>query len=178
MLYYVTIRRGTNKPEQEQTFMSNEEIRIVELPPMRVASLHGFGPQPEEQAWQRLTQYAGAKGFLENIKEHRIFGFNNPSPSSGSPNYGYEYWIKVGPEATAEADVEIKEFSGGLYAVLRCEVHGDAYQSIPSAWERLVLWLEHSRYKKANYQWLEEHLEVEQLAEGEFVLDLYLPISE
>ena len=31
--------------------MSELEVRIVTLEPMRVASAHGFGEQPEEQAW-------------------------------------------------------------------------------------------------------------------------------
>jgi DNA gyrase inhibitor GyrI len=158
--------------------METNDVRLVQLPPMRIASVHGFGRSPEEQAWAKLNQYAGPQGWLENLGEHRIFGFNNPSPSAGSPNYGYEYWITVGPEAAPEGEVEIKEFSGGLYGVLRCEVHGNAYEAIPQAWGRLVQWLEGSNYKLASHQWLEEHLEVEKLAEGEFTLDLYLPVAE
>ena len=47
--------------------------------------------------------------------KHRLFGFNNPDPSAGSPNYGYEVWIVVDrDEMTPEDGVEIKAIPGGL----------------------------------------------------------------
>jgi hypothetical protein len=73
--------------------MQAETIEIVRLEPMRVARVWAFAPNPEEQAWQKLTAFAGPRGLL--TAGHRIFGFNNPNPSAGSPNYGYEYWITV-----------------------------------------------------------------------------------
>jgi hypothetical protein len=42
--------------------MSELEIRIVELEPMRVASVYGFGESPELQAWEKLIAWAGPKG--------------------------------------------------------------------------------------------------------------------
>ena len=35
--------------------MSELQVRIVELDPMYVASVHGFGASPEEIAWQKLV---------------------------------------------------------------------------------------------------------------------------
>ena len=70
--------------------MSQLDVRVEKLPPMRVASLWGFGPQPEDIAWQKLRAWAGPRGLLDKPEEHPIFGFNNPNPSAGSPNYGYE----------------------------------------------------------------------------------------
>ncbi|HEX6384575.1 MAG TPA: GyrI-like domain-containing protein [Anaerolineae bacterium] len=157
--------------------MNEEKVRIVKLEPMRVASVLGFGQTPENEAWQKLTAWAEPKGFLDDPEQHRIFGFNNPSPSRGSPNYGYEFWIPVGPEVEAEGEVEVKEFPGGLYAVARCEVHGDPYESIPAAWKELVMWREESRYRSASHQWLEEHIQTGAMPD-EFTLDLYLPIAE
>ncbi len=75
--------------------MTNANVRLTRLENMRVASLHGFGTEPELQAWEKLVNFAGARGYLKDLAHHRIFGFNNPDPTPGSPNYGYELWITV-----------------------------------------------------------------------------------
>jgi DNA gyrase inhibitor GyrI len=157
--------------------MKELDVRIVKLEPMRVASAHAFGPSPEPEAMNKLTAWAEPKGLLAEPEKHRVFGFNNPDPSPGSPNYGYEFWIAVGPDMEADGDLEIKEFSGGLYAVTRCEVQGDAYEIIPATWQQLVAWREDSKYQCGNHQWLEEALRPLGSAD-DFVLDLYLPITE
>lgn len=160
--------------------MSSLEVRIVELEPMRVASFYAFGDVPETAAWEKLFTWL-EKNKPEDLKDRRIFGFNNPNPSSGSPNYGYEFWLTVEPEAEPDEEMRIVEFSGGLYAVTRCEVKGDPYETIPTTWKELVQWLVNSKYKHAKHQWLEEHLwpppDQSQNIE-ELVLDLYAPIAE
>jgi hypothetical protein len=108
--------------------MNEFKVRLVKLEPLRVASVHGFGQSPEDEAWQKLMAWAKPKGYLDDKEHHRIFGFNNPNPSPGSPNYGYEFWMVVGPEVQPEGEVEIKEFPGGLYAVARCDVQGDPWR--------------------------------------------------
>jgi DNA gyrase inhibitor GyrI len=158
--------------------MSEENMRIVKLEPMRVASVLGFGQSPEFEAMEKLLAWAKPKGYLENLAQHRIFGFNNPNPSPGSPNYGYEFWMVVGPEVEPEGDVEMKEFPGGLYAVKKCVVSGNAYEIIPATWKELVIWREDSAYKSANHQWLEEHLQIDSGKGDAWALDLYLPIME
>ena len=64
--------------------MSDLKVRIVQMEPMRVASAHGFGTNPEEQAWNKILAFAKDKGI--DTEEARFFGFNNPNPSPGSPN--------------------------------------------------------------------------------------------
>jgi DNA gyrase inhibitor GyrI len=156
--------------------MSELEVRIVRLEPMRVASVHGFGPSPERQAWEKLMAWAKPKGLLDDLERHRIFGFNNPNPSPGSPNYGYEFWIVVGPDVEPEGEVRVEEFSGGLYAVTRCKGVGN----ITRTWHQLGTWCENSKYKQGGHQWLEEHLGPldTSLDENELLLDLYCPIAE
>lgn len=158
--------------------MNALNVRIVELEPVRVASFHAYGQEPEIAAWDKLVAWAGPKGLLDDPEGHQVYGFNNPSPSPGSPNYGYEFWISVGPEVGAEEPVEIKQFPGGLYAVARCQVGGKPYETIPAGWKQLVLWREDSAYKPGDHQWLEEPILLEQFPEGEWDLDLYLPIEE
>ena len=157
--------------------MSELDVRIVGLEPMRVASFWGFGESPEREAWDRLLAWARPRGLLEDLATHRLFGFNNPSPSAGSPNYGYETWIVVDAGTEAEGGAKIVDFDGGLYAVTRCVVPKGQFDVIGVTWQRLVSWREDSRFKCAAHQWLEETVPME-LPGTEFVLDLYLPIAE
>ncbi len=157
--------------------MSDVDIRTVIIEPMRVASVWGFGQSPEEIAWQKLQAWAGPKGLLDKPENQRIFGFNNPNPSAGSPNYGYELWLEVDPEIEPEADVRIVDFLGGAYAVARCEVPEGDYSVIHLAWRQLAIWRENSHFKEASHQWLEEFIPIE-LPGIELVLDLHIPIVE
>ncbi len=161
--------------------MNDLEVKIVRLDPLRVAATHGFGESPEGMAWEKLRAFMDAQGILDEIDAHHYFGFNNPSPSSASPNYGYEQWVTIGPDVQAEGGAQIKDFPGGLYAVTRCDL-----TNIERQWKRLVAWCEDSPYRMAHHQWLEESLTPERglnMAQEPFdpsahVLDLYLPISE
>jgi DNA gyrase inhibitor GyrI len=155
--------------------MNTLDVRIVTLDPMRVASVLGFGPSPEMAAWQKLAAWAGPRGLLAEPNRPGIFGFNNPSPTPASPNYGYEFWIEVGPEAEAQAsdEIRIKQFDGGLYAVTRCQ----GVETITETWKQLVAWLAASPYRQACHQWLEEHINVADAAPEELILDLYAPIA-
>lgn len=155
--------------------MSEIEVRIVRLAPQRVATTYGFGPGPEDIAWQKMIAFIKTEGFEKDSQEHRYFGFNNPDPSPGSPNYGYEQWVTISPETAAGDDVKIKDFQGGLYAVTRTDL-----ETITRTWQKLVAWREKSHYRMGNHQWLEEALAVgpDMKITPQMELDLYLPITE
>ncbi len=156
--------------------MNSAEIRIVDLPAMRVICLNGFGKEPESQAFEKTVAWARKHDLLD--QPHRLFGYNNPNPTPGSPNYGYDVWMTVDDTVQADGEAHLIEFAGGLYAVMRLDVTqpGD---EIPQAWRQLVLWREKSRYHEGRHQWLEEH--IGSLNEGvnqiPFTLDLHLPIK-
>ena len=155
--------------------MKVTDVRIVRLEPLRVASALGFGAEPESLAWQKILAWAERNGVLKDT-EARRFGFNNPSPSAGSPNYGYEQWVTVGPDAQGDGEVEIKTFGGGLYAVARCNLG-----HIGEVWRDLVAWRERSRYRPAHHQWLEDRQPAADHGRGRRErreLDLYLPIAD
>ena len=154
--------------------MSDLNVRIVQMEPMRVASAHGFGTEPEPQAWEKILAFAEARGI--DTGEVRFFGFNNPNPSPGSPNYGYEQWMTVSPGVEGEGEITIKEIPARRYAVARCE----GLSTIGKVWQDLVLWFEDSPYKKPAHwcQCLEELLTRPGLPYEEYVFDLYLPIAD
>lgn len=154
--------------------MSELAVRIVKLAPLRVVSFHGFGPNPEHLGAEKLAAWAGPRGYLADRAHHRIFGFNNPNPSPGSPNYGYEFWMVVGPEVEPTEEAPVLEFGGGLYAVTRCQ----GGENIGATWAALVRWLTGSSYGHAEHQWLEEHLNPAfPAADADLLLDLYAPIA-
>ncbi len=105
--------------------MSDLDVHVVKLDPMRVASVRVINESPEVDAWNKLRSWAEPKGFLQNDENHPIFGFNNPSPQPDQKEYGHEIWIKVGPDVESEGDVEVKDYPGGLFAVTTCKLTGD-----------------------------------------------------
>jgi DNA gyrase inhibitor GyrI len=158
--------------------MEEQNVRIIKLPAMRVVSFHAFSKSPETDAWVKLAAWAKAHDCWQEAPARRIFGFNNPDPSPGSPNYGYEFWLTINNDFEENNGIKIIDFPGGLYAVMNCDVSGDPWEIIPATWGKLVKWLESGHYKHGNHQWLEEHLSRGDMDDQGFILDLYLPIVE
>lgn len=154
--------------------MNDLNVRIVKLEPMRVASAYGFGPSPEAAAWQNLVAWAKPKGFLDDPENHPIYGFNNPNPSPGSPNYGYEFWLKVDAQVVPEGGIRVQDFAGGVYAVTDCV----GVENITQTWQRLVEWVARSKYENGRHQWLEQHLSPDGTPLEALRLDLFMPLSE
>lgn len=159
--------------------MNRLEVHIVQLAPMRLVSVNGFGEHPENEAWRKLFDLVQQTGI--DWKNQQFFGFNNPSPTPASPNYGYEQWMTLEANLEMPEGVEVKTFSGGLYAVAPCSL-----STIGEIWQQLVIWREDSPYQQGHHQWLEEVLNPEIFNAGQsdeeintkakFVL--YLPITE
>jgi DNA gyrase inhibitor GyrI len=163
--------------------MSEREVRIVLLEPMRVASVKALGKTPERDAWEKIRAWAGPKGLLEDVEKHPVFGFNNPNPSPGQEEYGYEFWIRVDSDAEPEGEIEIKDFEGGLYAVATCRLKEDMESELSKeigflgTWKKLGEWVQASRYDMGRHQWLEK-AQNPGAPEDELILDLYCPIQE
>jgi len=171
------LKSGTeSKRHIEEVSMTLRDVRIVKLPPMRVVSALGFGKEPETQAWTLIKDYAAQVGIDLAAEGTRTFGFDNPSPSPGSENYGYELWLPVGPEVEASEPLEIKEIPGGTYAVTRFT----GLSNIGRVWKELVAWFEDSPYTCPSncYQCLEEQHQPAERDPEKWIFDLYLPIAE
>lgn len=156
--------------------MEELDVRISTLEPMRVVSFHAIGPSPELDAAAKLLTWAKPKGYLDNRKKHRIFGFNSPNPSVGSPNYGYEFWIQIESDTEVEKEVMVIDFEGGLYAITRSY----GIENITATWMKLAEWVENnSKYRYGIQQMLEEHVGPFPFEVSEdFILDLYCSIEE
>jgi DNA gyrase inhibitor GyrI len=152
--------------------MSDLEVRIVQMEPLRVAVAHGFGESPEAIASEKMLSFLASRGL--KFEDVRWFGFNNPNPSPGSPNYGYDVWATVGPDVEGEGDIGIKDVPARLYAVTRFK----DLSNIGEVWRQLVLWFEDSPYKKPAYwnECLENLLVHPDTPYEDYEFDLYLPI--
>ncbi len=139
---------------------------------MRVARFHAMGRSPEAEAWSRLRAWAEPLGLLKDAAAHPVFGFNNPSPSPPREDYGYEFWIRLGPETPDGGPVETVEFPGGWYAVM-------THRGFPNpvVWMQLLEWVRNGCHRHRQAHELEQPHNA--LApESEMVFDLYLPIEE
>lgn len=169
--------------KQKEPRMKEFKVQVVRLEPMRVASARVISETPEKDAWETMRAWAEPQGLLEDLTEHPVFGFNNPNPSAGRKEYGYEFWIRVGSDAEPEGDIQMKEFEGGLYAVTTCrlkdELESDFFQKegYLESWKKLVDWVKASKYTYGTHQCLEKAHDPG-ASEEALVLDLYCPIEE
>jgi len=156
--------------------MPNLDVRIVRLEPMRVACAHVIGEEPEHDAWVKLHEWAEPRGLLNDIEKHPAFGFNNPNPTEGNNEYGYELWIRVDPGTDSEGNIVVRDFPGGLFAVTTCKLMNDQNGNVPEVWMKLYEWVKASEYEWRKTQALEKPHDVVSSDEDLF-LDLYLPIE-
>jgi DNA gyrase inhibitor GyrI/DNA-binding transcriptional ArsR family regulator len=157
--------------------VNNLDVRIIELGPMRVASVREISKTPENDAWQKIQPWAEKLGLFNNLEKNPVFGFNNPDPSPDKEEYGYEFWIKIDPEIQPEGEIAVKDFSGGLYAVTTTRLLVNDENVIP-AWKQLGEWVKQSKkYDFGEFPCLEKALNPRASPE-DLVLDLYCPIKE
>lgn len=154
----------------------NNILKIVKLPAMRVVSFHvSESTSPEIEAWNLLEKWALKNNLFENPRQFQIFGFNNPDPSTNKNTYGYEFWISVPYDYNVDQSLNVKDYSGGLYAVMSCK----GALNIPETWKTLVETVNNSGYiLKRDHQYLEHHIKMDIENHEEMLIDLYCPIVE
>lgn len=167
----------------DETMTKEVKVEIVQLEPMTVASVQAISKSPEEDAWKKMVVFAEPRGLLTDLKKNPIYGFNNPDPSPGKEEYGYEFWIRIKPDMELGKGVSKKEFGGGLYAVTRCNLTQESKSAffhehgVSESWARLNEWFKSSGYKKGKHQWLEKSVNPNKPDE-DLLLDLHFPIEK
>ncbi len=153
-----------------RTVYTDPKIKVIrDLPAMRVASFAGIGRSPEMDALGKMHDWAGKSGILDC--PYRIFGFNNPPPSEGKPEYGYEVWITL-PEGFECEDARMIEMPPRTYAVMHAVL-----SEIEISWRHFSKWLSLGRYEYSGGNCLEEHLaEIGDHGKREPEFDLYMPV--
>jgi DNA gyrase inhibitor GyrI/DNA-binding transcriptional ArsR family regulator len=183
--YSNTARRAASEARDEDKYVERlRSVQIVELPPMRVASFQVISKTPENDALLKLREWAEPLGLLNDLENHPVFGFNNPDPTPGKAEYGYEFWIRIGPEIAETERVSIKDFEGGLYAVTTCRLKEEMDSAffkekgfLPS-WKKLVDWVMNSTEYEMEKRPCLERSHDPYATEDALILDLYTPIRE
>lgn len=158
------------------------DIKVLkELEPLKVAYCNYFGEDPEINAFNIMKEWIGKSGLNIVDQNLRIYGYNNPNPSSpDQKEYGYEVCVTIGDASIKETDmVKTKILEGGLYAVTGVKRNNeDIGMEIALAWKRFQDWLKDSKYAYGGHQWLEEHLGFDEEFNHIGGIDLYMPIVE
>jgi DNA gyrase inhibitor GyrI len=140
----------------DQTTMN---VTIESLAPMRVASYRSFSPYPEMDGAKFMAQWVAERNLSEPTRD---FGFDiDVTPEQRKAGLrGYEFWRTVPAMVQPSGGVTIKEFEGGLYAVVTLEKASlDPFAIIPPGWKALHEWvITHPSYRGGNQQWLEEKI--------------------
>ena len=153
-------------------------VRIIRLPAMTVVAYRAESTTPERDCSKVFNPFV-IENNLHKRNGYRNFGFNNPSPSEGTPVYGYEMWVTIPEDFDVPAPLVKKQFGGGLYASIFTTMN-----EIGERWKLLHEWCENSdKYDiDFSFQWLEEcsmDFEIfisEHVPDGEKQLDLLEPI--
>lgn len=149
----------------------SNDIRIIELKPMKVAYYRAESASPETDAWKVMMKWVD-ENRLEELATTRFFGFNNPNPSPEKLEYGYEVWVTVPDNVRETEQIKIKDFRGGLYSVTCCQLH-----NITDRWKELTEWVKESEYNLGEHQWLEETISPDKSPNEHTQFDLYCPIK-
>lgn len=154
----------------------NEEVRIITLDTMRVASTRTISVQPESDGWNKLKPWATKKGIFDDQEKYPIFGFDNPGPANKDEanRYGYEHWIKIDDTVVVDGEFTIREIPAQKYAIMRSR----GISNIGPKWKELVTWRAKSKYKMGHAQCLEQIVDRTKLDPEIFELDLYLAIED
>ncbi len=155
---------------------NHPEVKVLEeLAPLAVASCRVVGPDPEINSRNCLIRWAKESGIPWEVGDARHFGFDNPDtsdPANRNKPHGYESWMTVPRGVKGTQSVEIKAFSGGLYAAAKTTV-----AEVRQSWQRIVAWLSTSKYSHGDHQWLEEVVAFDFENETDIRLKIMMPIK-
>ena len=171
----------TTLPERINSMAANslDNVRIVKLPAMTVASYRAESATPEDDCSKVFNQFV-LQNNLHKRDGYRYLGFNNPDPTPGNPIYGYEMWITIPEDFNVPEPLVKKNFEGGLYASIPTFMN-----EIGERWRLLYNWCNNSEKYVPDFsrQWLEEcsmdfeTFTSDQVDDREKQLDLLNPIK-
>jgi len=165
--------------EQLKNTEQLKNVRIVEIPPMTVASYCVESETPEIDCAKVFDKFV-LENNLHKRSGYRSFGFNNPDPSENSPVYGYELWVTIPEDFELPIPFVKKQFGGGIYASISTQLN-----EIGERWEALYHWSTQNEKYESDFslQWFEEQVMdyetfmSEQIPDSEKQLDLLFPIK-
>ena len=129
-----------NKANDALSKISENDIRIIYLPAVTVASVLCFGGDAESDSDKVMGKFVQDSHLFIINPGAKFYGFNNPEfdENNNFVKQGYEVWVIIPDDFEVPAPLTKKTFAGGLYA---------AYTSKPvdfDDWKHFFTWLNDS----------------------------------
>ncbi|QOR35090.1 AraC family transcriptional regulator [Clostridium sp. 'deep sea'] len=150
---------------------------------VKVAYYCYYGENPEQNAFKVMNEWLVTTGINPTKQRLRIFGYNNPSPtSSEQKEYGYEVCVTIDDNTViSDKRIKTKTLKGALYAILGIKFKDskDPGMEILKNWQILNEWFKEGKYEyDKNFQWFEEHLSFNDDLTEFKGMDIYVPIKD
>ncbi len=150
------------------------EVRIETVSPLHVACYRAVSQTPEDDVLRLMQDWIVRRKLPPSA---RSFGFDvEVTPEQQQAGLrGYELWKSVPDDAQPADGVTIRDFGGGLYAVVTIRgAFDDPFRWIPAGWQALYNWVQVStEYRPAGHQMLEEVV----ARDGRRDLDIFFPVA-
>ena len=91
-----------------------ENVRVVYVPPMTVASVYVTGENSEEKAWQTIVDFVMENNLVEAKPDLRVFKIAHQNATGSS--FGDEVWVSIPNNIIIPQGITKKRFLGGQYA--------------------------------------------------------------
>ena len=137
--------KSMNDLNKANEVLTKLNVRIVQIPPITVASYHFIGENPEETVGNVISKFAKDVNLYEIKPDAKLYGFNHPDPCETGEPHGYEDWVTIPEDMEVPAPLVKKQFAGGLYAA-----HTIKFPNFHE-WNSLADWVKNSDKYDANY---------------------------
>ena len=91
-----------------------ENVRVVYVPPMTVASIFCSGDNSESKVWQLITDFTLKSDLITIKPDLRVFKIAHQNATGD--NFGDEAWVSIPADFEIPKNFTKKEFLGGQYA--------------------------------------------------------------
>lgn len=141
-------RRGGWHPADAARLRHLTNVRIMEIPPMRMACYHDPVAPTCFDSWRHMIAWAG--GY--ELPASRAFGYTSPNPDGIIPRYGYSVLAGIPDHFEPRGHIQATQFPGGLYAVTT-----SCYRDSVPDWRAMDRWVqEQGEYEPRPGLYLEE----------------------
>jgi len=95
-----------------------DDVRIVYLPPMTVATVSATGEDSEGQTADIINRFVIERELLKVKPDIRHFGFDCSAGKTGvgEPSHKYQMWVSIPDDMDVPEPLVKRTFAGGLYA--------------------------------------------------------------
>lgn len=138
-----------------------KSLEFVTIEPFTVASCRISGPEPWNDAWDVLLDWAAKTGFFSEGKKQCFISYNSvPAAYYGTDGFWYEACLRIPDDMIINDDkIRKKQFKGGFYAIGQDKQNFNELRLMNShIWRTLEKWMFSNQYYTFDrkHQWFQE----------------------